>query len=300
MGFYDTINDVKNLKPKIYVFIVLTYYMTYADLHSHTTVSDGETKPDEVIDLAIESDLNAVAITDHDRVNPFLNEPLEIIDGIDVLNGIELRVKPEDINDRIDLLGYGVKQTTDLENLTGYIQEDRIERAERMIDLIEDETGVLLDFKPKHNTGRPHIARAIDNSNKLDYTYEQAFEELIGKKCPCYTSRNIPNFQTGLSVLKQSCEFISLAHPYRYDNPREVLKLAKQLDGVECRYPYFSKGIPPVTGTNLAYVAVEWFDLTLTGGSDSHEPETLGTKGLSKDQYKDFLNNSNLRDYSQI
>lgn len=278
----------------------LDCYMTYADLHSHTTVSDGEAEPDEVVEIAKRADLEAVAVTDHDRINPFLNNPLEVIDGIDVLNGIELRVSPEEMNDRVDLLGYGLNLTSDLKNLTQYIQDDRIERAKRMIDLIEEETGVKLDFEPKENTGRPHIAREIDKSDELDYNYQEAFDKLIGNNCPCYTSRNIPTFQYGYSVLNEAAEFISLAHPYRYDKPIKALKLSKNLDGVECRYPYLSNGFDPVSGTDLSYVAVDWFDLTLTGGSDSHKPESLGQTGLSKEQYVEFLDEANLFEYSKI
>ena len=39
------------------------------DLHTHTKASDGEKTPEELIDLAIKSNINALAITDHDTVD---------------------------------------------------------------------------------------------------------------------------------------------------------------------------------------------------------------------------------------
>lgn len=273
--------------------------MVYADLHSHTTVSDGETSSENIVEIAKQVGLDALAVTDHDRVNPLLDEKLVVIDGIDVVNGIELRVTTQE-GERIDLLGYGVRPTEQLTKLTERIQENRIERAEKMIDLIEDETGVRLDYKLKSNTGRPHIAREIEENDILEYDYEDAFETLIGSDCPCYTHRDIPDFQDGISVLNNAASFVSLAHPYRYNSPRNVLKLSKQLDGVECQYPYESKGFLMNIETDLSYLAADWFDLTITGGSDSHEPATIGTEGLTKIQYKTFLEAANLQECSKL
>lgn len=278
---------------------VLYLYMVYADLHSHTTVSDGETNSKDIVKIANRAGLDALAITDHDRINPLLDEKLEVIDGIDVVNGIELRVTTQE-DEQIDLLGYGVRTTERLIQLTERIQENRIERAEKMIDLIEDETGVRLEYKPQSNTGRPHIARAIEDNDSLEYEYEDAFETLIGNECPCYTQRESPSFQKGLSVLNDAASFVSLAHPYRYNSPRNVLKHSKQLDGVECQYPYESKGFPINIETDLAFLATEWFDLTITGGSDSHKPDTIGAEGITKKQYEMFLDASGLQAYSKL
>ena len=42
--------------------------MKYIDLHVHSTASDGSLTPEEVVQLAVESELSAFALTDHDTL----------------------------------------------------------------------------------------------------------------------------------------------------------------------------------------------------------------------------------------
>lgn len=274
--------------------------MAYADLHMHTTVSDGKTEPENIVDVAKSANLNAIALTDHDRLNPLIEEPLETIDSIDVINGIELRVQPESLDERIDLLGYGVEKTTELSSMTESIEENRINRSNEIIELIEDETGVRLDFEPSGNTGRPHIAEAINQNPDIQYGYNGAFNNLIGRDCPCYVSRDIPTLEEGLSVLKDSTHFISLAHPFRYDDPETALEFSEELDGLECIYPYVLNGFDKPQDNKLVYKTKDEYNLQVTGGSDAHESTSVGTAGIDKQQYISFLEESNLKQYSKI
>lgn len=267
----------------------------YADLHMHTTLSDGKTKPDEIVKYAKNNGLKSVALTDHDRVHQD-REPLEHIDGVDVISGIELRVESEYLNERIDLLGYGVLPNDRLKSVLQKIQKNRKTRANSIIDNIEEKTGVRINLTPSENTGRPHIAHAIDSSEELNYNYEEAFDGLIGRDCECYVSRNVPSFRYGLELLQDCCSFISLAHPFRYDNVEKSLKLSRKLDGVECIYPYnqeIESHNPP-----MDELAVNWFDLTMTGGSDAHNSGDIGVAGLMKTHYLDFLEESGLKFHS--
>lgn len=268
-----------------------------ADLHTHTTLSDGQTDPENVVEVAKENNLRAIAITDHDRIHSNFSHPLEVRDGIDVINSVELRVTIDDINERVDILGYGATQTSRLNSVLSGIRQNRIKRAQKMIDLIEDETGVRIEVEMDDSVGRPDIARSIESNENLPYDYGEAFDTLISRDGPCYVSRNIPTFEYGVEVLRESCEFLSLAHPYRYDNVASVLKMSKHLDGVECFYPYdFGK-----TGEfpdRLDEMASRWFNITMTGGSDAHKPEDTARSGLDREHYKTFLSDSNLEFYS--
>lgn len=270
-----------------------------ADLHTHTTLSDGQTDPKNIVDVAKKNNLRAIAVTDHDRIHGDFSRPLEVRDGIDVINSVELRVTIDDINERVDILGYGATQTNRLKTVLSGIRENRIKRAQEMIDLIEDETGVRIEVEMDDSVGRPDIARSIEANKNLSYDYGEAFDTLISRDGPCYVSRDIPTFEYGVEVLRESCEFLSLAHPYRYDNVASVLKMSRHLDGVECFYPYdFGK-----TGEfpdRLDEMASRWFDITMTGGSDAHKPEDTGRSGLNKKQYEKFLSDSNLEFFSQF
>ncbi|WP_122091180.1 PHP domain-containing protein [Halalkalicoccus subterraneus] len=258
----------------------------YADLHVHTTNSDGELVLDEVPAVAADVGISAVAITDHDRLHPKLDAPRTRIDGIDVIHGIELRVEVAPLDERIDLLGYGVSESPALRDELDRLQKNRKNRATRIVDLIENELGIELDVAIDGGTGRPHIARAIDAHPDIDLSYQEAFDELIADGRPCYVPREIPPFETGIELLSETCGVVSLAHPYRYEDPEAVLELAPRLDAVECRYPYSSPNI--ASSSDLDVQTAERQDLLLTGGSDAHTNE-LGQAGIRKSQYERLL-----------
>jgi predicted metal-dependent phosphoesterase TrpH len=252
--------------------------MVVADLHVHTTNSDGTLTLSALPEAAAQAEVDVVAITDHDRIHPDLSTPVAHIDGLTVVHGIELRVDTGD--ERVDLLGYGVERTDALESLVEALQSDRIERGRRIIDCIEDHLGVELPLEPRAGLGRPHIARAV--TEVTDYEYGEVFEELIGNDCPCYVARDIPSFEEGRSVLKEACGLVGLAHPYRYDAPEDALALCAELDAVERFYPYGRE-----VDTEGLDRAIERHDLIATGGSDAHE-ETLGKAGLDRKDYRRF------------
>lgn len=268
-----------------------------ADLHLHTTLSDGTASTSEVIETAQERGLEAIALTDHDNYHDGIQAPLEVVDGMDVISGIELRVESQDLDQRVDILGYGVKPSRELDSVLSKIRTNRRKRAEHMLDLIEDETGTRPDLEPTDNTGRPDIARAIESSDGIQYGYEGAFENLIGNGEPCYVSRDIPNFEYGARLLKKDCNLVSLAHPYRYRRTREVVKLSRHLDGIECLYDYSSS---VSREEDIDILAANYYDLTITGGSDAHEPQNIGSTGLTEPTYRNFLKSSGLSYLSQF
>lgn len=249
----------------------------YADLHVHTTNSDGELTIEEVPDAARAGGVAVVAITDHDRLHPGLDAPTTEREGITVIHGIELRVEADD--GRVDLLGYGIRPTPELTDELDRIQADRIERGRRMIEGIEEALGVDLAIEAEPGIGRPHIARAVATSD-ADYGYDEAFEELIGTGEPLYVSREVPSFERGRSLLDSACGLVGLAHPLRYDDPEAALALTEHLDAVERFYPYDR----PVDTDPIDQV-IESHGLVATGGSDAHD-RRLGRAGVSRAAYR--------------
>lgn len=258
--------------------------MVYADLHVHTDHSDGQMALEEVPEAARRAGVRVVAVTDHDRIHPDLPEPVVEYPGADgedpvtLVRGIELRVEAGD--QRIDLLGYGLRRTDDLEAIVERIQTDRKERGRRIVECVESRLGVDLDLEPRRGLGRPHVARAVDDHPGTDLDYEGAFEELIGDDGPCFVARDIPSFEEGRRVLSDACPIVGLAHPLRYPNPERSLELAAELDAVEVDYPYGREvDLAPVEA------AVRKHDLLKTGGSDAHG-DHLGKAGLDREEYE--------------
>jgi len=248
-----------------------------ADLHTHTTVSDGVMTLSEVPVAARDAGLEWAAITDHDRIHPGLSAPVVTRDGIRVIRGIELRVNAG--FERLDLLGYAVEHTEALDAEIDRLQTDREQRGAAMIDRVEKRLNVDLSLEPRPGIGRPHIARAIDES-PAPYDYAGAFDDLIGDDGPCYVAREVTELDRGVELLRDACAIVGLAHPFRYDDVDAALDVARDLDAVERFYPYGRA----VDNERIEAVATE-ADLLLTGGTDAHE-RTLGDAGLTAEAFE--------------
>ena len=253
--------------------------MVVADLHVHTTNSDGTLTLETLPGAAREAGIDAVAVTDHDRLHPDLQTPVAVLDGLTVVHGIELRV--DSPAGQVDLLGYGARRTDDLAAELDRLQQNRIERAREIVDRVEDRLDVSLDVDFEPGIGRPHIARAIGDSD-ADYDYGDAFAELIGDDGPCYVARDVPDFETGRDLLAEACGLVGLAHPLRYPDPEAALELTAELDAVERWYPYGRE-----VDARPVERAIDAHDLVPTGGSDAHD-ETLGVAGLDVAAYQRF------------
>ena len=251
--------------------------MPYADLHVHTTRSDGSLELEEVPAAARRAGVDVVAVTDHDRIQPFDTPAIER-DGVTVVHGIELRVETES-GQRLDLLGYAIEPTTDLEALVDRIQTNRIERGRAIVDAVEDRLGIDLDVTVTDGFGRPHVARAIEAHPDAEYDYEGAFDHLIGNDGPCFVPRNVPSFERGRELLTEAGALVSLAHPLRYRDPESALALAGDLDAVELWYPYDRE-----VETAAVERTIERHGLLATGGTDAHGEE-LGRAGLTREAF---------------
>jgi predicted metal-dependent phosphoesterase TrpH len=254
--------------------------MVVADLHVHTTNSDGTLTVADLPRVATEAELQAVAVTDHDRLHDLIDAPLVERDGVTIVRGIELRVETNEF--RVDLLGYAVDPTPALERELRRIQRDRIERGRAIIDAVESRLDVELAVDVSPGIGRPHIAQAIADHPETGYDVDEAFQELIGTGCPCYVPREVPSFDRGRRLLADACPVVGLAHPFRYPDLKAALELTASLDAVERYYPYDR----PVDQTPVDEV-IEQHGLLVTGGSDAHD-ERLGRAGLERPEFERF------------
>ncbi|MFB6206168.1 MAG: PHP domain-containing protein [Haloglomus sp.] len=249
--------------------------MVVADLHAHTTNSDGKLTLSEIPAAARQAGVEVVAVTDHDRLHPELDAPVTERAGVTVVHGIELRV--ESPAGRVDLLGYGARETPALTDRIDHLQRDRVERGEAMVAKVEAHLGIDLDVTVEPGFGRPDLARAV--AAATEYEVDQVFDDLIHDGGPCYVARDVPTFEEGHEVLADACALVGLAHPLRYDDPEAALSLTADLDAVERSYPYeFDPDLAPVE------TAIEAHDLLATGGSDAHG-RRLGRAGLDRREW---------------
>jgi predicted metal-dependent phosphoesterase TrpH len=254
-----------------------------ADLHVHTTASDGVLTLPELVSGARARGIDVVAVTDHDRIHPDLDAPVTERDGVTVIRGIELRVETDE--QRLDLLGYGLEGTAPLERVTARIQRNRKRRGAAIVERVEERLDVDLDVELREGIGRPDVARAIEASD-APYDFDGAFEHLIGDDGPCYVERYVPAFSDGVDALREACSVVGLAHPFRYPDPRAALDRARELDAVERYYPYDGSDAERDDPELVDAVAAN-ADLLRIGGSDAHD-RTLGTAGPPQSAFEAF------------
>lgn len=253
--------------------------MVLADLHVHTTASDGRLSLAEVPGAARRAGLAVVAVTDHDRPHPDIGSPVQDRGDVTVVHGIELRVDLD--GQAVDLLGYGLAPTPALSERCARLQRDRRARGRAIVACLEDRLGVSLDVALEAGIGRPDIARAV--ADATEYDVQGVFDDLIGDGGPCYVPREIPPFERGRRLLAEAGAVVGLAHPMRYDDPAAALARCDRLDAVELAYPYAGD-----VDTEPIERAIRRHDLLVTGGSDAHGTE-LGAAGLDRAATDRFL-----------
>ena len=187
------------------------------DLHVHTTASDGQYSPTEIIQKAAEKNIKAIAITDHDTISGLKEAEAEAKNhDLIFIPGVELNINfPVG---EFHLLGLGFKKISDsLSNLLNFLQENRDTRNLTMIQKMQaDGVDISLeeiknDF-PNTVIGRPHIAAELVKK-KIVKNSQQAFNKYLAKGKPWYASRIGLNLDEAIVAIKESEGIPVIAHP---------------------------------------------------------------------------------------
>ncbi|MDF2532949.1 MAG: hypothetical protein K0Q65_2530 [Clostridia bacterium] len=244
--------------------------MHKADLHVHTTASDGLLSPEEVVKWAAYKKLNAVAITDHDTVKgvqPAIDISKQY--NVEVIPGIEF--SSEHMDEEIHILGYYIDYKQNwLKEKLDEMYKSRYTRAVKMIDRL-NEIGIDITLEQvkaiaeSGTIGRPHIARAMQEKGYID-NMKDAFRKYIGKGGPAYVERYRISCQEAIDIIKQLGGVPVLAHPGLI-NKKECIKeiLDMGIEGIEV---YHTKHDDDIIRYSLKLAAER--KLLITGGSDCH------------------------------
>jgi len=247
--------------------------MQRADLHIHTTASDGVYTPSKVVLRAEEKGVQLLSVTDHDTLSGIAEaQKLSNERGIAFLPGVELSAGGEA---EVHVLGYGVNEKdARLNTFLDEMRQEREDRARRMLTLLE-KLGMPLDAdtlrtRPQDAIGRPKIARAMIEKGYVK-SVQEAFERYLGNGCPAYVPRRRVPVSEAVSLLRSVKAVPVLAHPCQIKLPhaermREVEKwLDAGLRGIEIYHPSMSSEDRSFW---LSYAVRH--NLLVTGGSDFH------------------------------
>lgn len=243
-----------------------------ADLHVHTTYSDGSYTPTEVVNVAQRSGLAAVAITDHDTlsgVGP--TQAAALGSGVDIIAGVEITA--EYLGRELHLLGYFVGEEDSA--LTAALERLRAHRIGRFWDMVERlrSCGVSLDEQALHaqasagTLGRRHLAMMLVNARRAG-SVREAFTRYLGDNGRAAVPKLRLPVADAIALVRGADGVASWAHP-SYDCTREALiELRGQgLQAIEANYPSFRAS----RVRELRAWAAE-LGLAVTAGSDCHGP----------------------------
>jgi predicted metal-dependent phosphoesterase TrpH len=244
--------------------------MKYADLHVHTSESDGTFSPRQLVKASLARGFSAIAIVDHDTIGA-IPEALEASRGTDleVIAGIELTAQYD--NQEIHILGYFLdcRNKALLEKLK-LMQINRIERVYKIVNNLEAE-GVkinpqtVFEISGKGSVGRMHIAKALIKEGWVT-TPAEAFRKYIGDKSPSYVLGFNLSPLEAINLIKGAGGVAVLAHPYMLHNEELISELAASgLQGIEVYYPEHSQSM-----VNFYLDLAKRLNLLVTGGSDFH------------------------------
>jgi predicted metal-dependent phosphoesterase TrpH len=241
------------------------------ELQSHSTVSDGQLAPAQVVEEAAKAGVTTLALSDHDAIAG-VAEAMEAAErlGVELVPAIEMSCVHEYAED-LHVCGYWV----DLGKIAPACERAQHERVTRAGEIVEKLRSHGFDLHLEDavreagdalSIGRPHVARAAGASGDLG----PFFEEYLVPGAKAFVPRRWPTAEQAIELIHEAGGVAVVAHPYwDIDAPDEVDDLIRSLspDGIEAFYPTHSE-----EQTKHLLALCSELDLVPTASSDYHGP----------------------------
>lgn len=256
-----------------------------ADLHVHTTHSDGDYSPAEVVDLARRSGLAAVAVTDHDttggvaEAERFANGRVEVIAGVEVTAEHDGR--------EVHLLGYFVRtDDAPLGTALARLRDHRRQRFHGMVERLRDR-GVSVDEEALAETasvpapGRRTLAALLLATGRVG-SVREAFDRWLADGRPADVPKARLPLAEAIALVRGAGGVTSMAHPPASLTSPQLAGLRDLgLQAVEADYPAHR-----ASRTKELRSWAAGLGLAVTGGSDCHGPDgtAIGRHGVTEDE----------------
>jgi predicted metal-dependent phosphoesterase TrpH len=240
------------------------------DLHVHTTFSDGDMTPEEMVEEANKLGLAGIGIADHDEIDGAA-VALEAAgsSGLEVIPAVELSTS--DGKTDVHVLGYLIDLED--ENLRSYLKVFREARLKRGLQMVERLRGMgigvdpdqVLDIANGGSVGRPHVAEALLRGGFVE-TYEEAFRKYIGFDSPAYVPKYQLRPNLAFDLISRAGGVGVIAHPGTLRRDDLITDfVAWGMMGIEVYHPKHHAAL-----TEHYKRLAEKMGLVVTGGSDSH------------------------------
>ncbi|MCB1113167.1 MAG: PHP domain-containing protein [Chlamydiia bacterium] len=216
----------------------------FADLHCHTTHSDGTATPEEILDLAKKKGFKGVSITDHDTATayPGLFEKAEEM-GLELITGVEFSCQHKGVS--VHVLGYHFDINAN--PINGLFTRHKARREERNAQIFEKLKNRNIDVTfddIRHYggvLGRPHIALALMEKGYVA-SVREAFNKYLAEGKSCYAPGHPVSVEETIDVIQTSGGKAVIAHPHLLNSPKTLQDLLQMpFDGMETKYANFSE-----------------------------------------------------------
>ena len=248
-----------------------------ADLHIHSTFSDGSETIERLIVKARCKGLDAIAITDHDTLSHLAQIPAEA--GIKVIGGVEISAVHRKTNTRAHMLGYNIKKPEIITALTLPLLEARNKNSEKQAKILmhagfQIDMGKLARADGKY-LYKQHIMDWLVTTGQAPDMFGEFYIKTFKHGGICAFDIEYADVFDAVMAVKEAGGSAVLAHPGQQQNFWLIPELAETgLDGLEINHHAHTENDMEII-RNYA----NRFNLFLTGGSDYHgkyEPQPFG------------------------
>jgi len=265
------------------------------DLHTHTRYSDGTFTPAELVSLALERDLDVVAVTDHDSTEG-IAEAVEAAEGtrLEIVPGVEFSTV--DDGHGVHVLAYWMDlEDAEFQAELRRLRDDRFTRGERMVEKLQ-ELGYPVSFERVReiasggNIVRPHVAQALVEAGVVPSIDDAFTPRLIGDGGRAYVEKHALHPVDAIALIKRARGLAVVAHPGLHEEglgvPDELIErmVPAGLDGIEAAHTDHT----PEMESRYRRMARR-LGLVATGASDCHgtryDPVRLGSVTTDPEEF---------------
>lgn len=248
----------------------------YCDLHTHSIFSDGTLTPEELVDLAVELGLGAVALTDHNTV---LGLPrfLAAAEGkpLEAVPGVEFSVDYQDRELHILALYISAEHYGEALAIADEMQENKRKSNIALVESL-NKAGYHISYekiKASMPAGEPNRALIAKELAAQGYvtSNQEAFEKLLSPKHGYYVPPKRIDALELIAFIRKIGAVAIWAHPFLHLKQEEEVRrflekaIPVGLQGMETLYPKYTP-----EQTALAQALAKEYHLLESGGSDFH------------------------------
>ena len=265
------------------------------DLHIHTTCSDGELTPKEVIDVAIKNRVSVISITDHDTIGAYKKELFDYAkdNNIRIIPGVEISTKSDKCG--IHVLGYNIDlNNKEFQNKLEKLRNSRHEYLYQVADKLNI-LGYIIDVTSLDKieaVTKAHIALDVISNDKNKDILMREFghipnkgefiETIMNEGCPVYVKKNTITPREAVELIEGASGVAVLAHPiaYKYEDnltDEDISSLVNDMKVgmIEANYVYVDKNNKKINECDYWNKFAYRNNLKTTIGSDFHKDDGI-------------------------